>query len=136
MYRPVKAGELFTTFIFDGKDCADMGVYSTTSSGTYTMYIEDVNRTLTIDDEIIVADMKDISAEEAENFFVFCENIGFEENYVTYAKYKEFMHKYKINNLSETEGLIERQRMIKTPEEIEKIKKFIIIPNRLVNIII
>ena len=40
MYRPVKAGELFTTFIFDGKDCADMGVYSTTSSGTYTMYIE------------------------------------------------------------------------------------------------
>lgn len=40
MYRPVKAGELFTTFIFDGKDCADMGVYSTTSSGTYTMQIE------------------------------------------------------------------------------------------------
>ena len=40
MYRPVKAGEVFTTFIFDGKDCADMGVYSTTSSGTYTMYLE------------------------------------------------------------------------------------------------
>ena len=40
MYRPVKAGEVFTTFIFDGKDCADMGVYSTTSSGTYTVYIE------------------------------------------------------------------------------------------------
>ena len=40
MYRLVKAGEVFTTFIFDGKDCADMGVYSTTSSGTYTMYIE------------------------------------------------------------------------------------------------
>ena len=40
MYRPVKAGEVFTTFIFDGKDCADMGVYSTTTSGTYTMYIE------------------------------------------------------------------------------------------------
>lgn len=40
MYRPVKAGELFTTFIFDGKDCADMGVYSTTSSSTYTMNLE------------------------------------------------------------------------------------------------
>lgn len=40
MDRPVKAGELFTTFIFDGKDCADMGVYSITSSGTYTTYIE------------------------------------------------------------------------------------------------
>lgn len=37
--RPVKAGEVFTTFIFDGKDCADMGVYSVTSSGTYTYKI-------------------------------------------------------------------------------------------------
>jgi hypothetical protein len=37
MYRPVKAGELFATFIFDGKDCADMGVYSITSGSTYTM---------------------------------------------------------------------------------------------------
>ena len=27
---------------------------------TYTMYIDDVKRTLTIDDEIIVADMRDI----------------------------------------------------------------------------
>ena len=33
MERLVKAGEVFTTFIFDGKDCADMGVYYTTSSG-------------------------------------------------------------------------------------------------------
>ena len=41
---------------------------------TYTMYIEDVNRTLTIDDEIIVVDSRDVSPEEAENFFVFCEN--------------------------------------------------------------
>ena len=43
---------------------------------TYTMYLEDVKRTLTIDDEVIVADMRDVSEEEAENFFVFCENIG------------------------------------------------------------
>ena len=90
---------------------------------TYTMYIEDVNRTLTIDDEIIVADVKDISKEEAENFFVFCENIGFEENYMTYAKYKEYIHKYKINNFEETEGLIEKIRIIKKEEEIECIKK-------------
>ena len=54
---------------------------------TYTMFIEDVNRTLTIDDEIIVVDTRDVSNEEAENFFVFCENIGFEENYVTYEQY-------------------------------------------------
>lgn len=90
---------------------------------TYTMYIEDVNKTLTIDDEIIVADMRDVSNEEAENFFVFCENIGFEEKYVTYEQYKRLKQKYRINNMVETEGIIEKQRMIKDEEEIENIKK-------------
>lgn len=36
MDRAVKAGECWATFIFDGIDCADMGVYSITDSGTYT----------------------------------------------------------------------------------------------------
>ena len=90
---------------------------------TYTMFLEDVNRTLTIDDEIIVADTRDVSDEEAENLFVFCENIGFEENYVTYEQYKRLKQKYRINNMVETEGIIEKQRMIKDEEEIEKIKK-------------
>ena len=90
---------------------------------TYTMYIEDVKRTLTIDDEIIVVDTRDVSAEEAENFFVFCENIGFEENYVTYEQYKKLKQKYRINNMVETEGIIEKQRMIKDESEIDNIKK-------------
>lgn len=38
--RVVKAGELFATFIFNGRDCADMGVYSITSGSVYTMGIE------------------------------------------------------------------------------------------------
>jgi len=90
---------------------------------TYTMFIEDVNRTLTIDDEIIVVDSKDVSNEESENFFVFCENIGFEENYVTYEQYKRLKQKYRINNMVETENIIEKQRMIKDEEEIRNIKK-------------
>ena len=89
---------------------------------TYTMYLEDVKRTLTIDDEIIVADMRDVSEEEAENFFVFCENIGFEENYVTYEQYKHLKQKYRVNNMVETDNIIEKQRMIKDEEEIENIK--------------
>lgn len=40
MVRAVKAGELFATFIFDGKDCADMGVYNVTSGSVYTLNIE------------------------------------------------------------------------------------------------
>lgn len=86
-------------------------------------YIEHVHSILTLYDEIIVYDAKGLDKDDYENFFMFCENVGFEENYVTYAKYKELIRKYKINNLVETEGIIERQRMIKDSDEISKIQK-------------
>ena len=90
---------------------------------TYTMFIEDVKRTLTIDDEVIVADTREISKDEYENFFLFCENVGFEENHVTYEQYKQIKQKYRINNMAETDEIIEKQRMIKDEEEIEYIKE-------------
>ena len=86
-------------------------------------YLEHVHNTLTIDDEIVVMDSKDISLDDCENFFSFCENVGFEENYVTYAEYKNFMHRYKINNLEETDFLIEKQRMLKDQLEITRIAR-------------
>lgn len=85
-------------------------------------YIEYVHTTLTLFDEIIVYDIKDVSMDDYENFFMFCENVGFEEHYVTYADYKEYIRKYKINNLVETEYIIEKQRMIKDEEELKNIK--------------
>ena len=85
-------------------------------------YIEHVHSTLTLFDEIIVYNVSDVSKDDYENFFLFCENVGFEENYVTYAKYKEYIRKYRINNLVETESIIEKQRMIKDDEEIKNIK--------------
>ena len=90
---------------------------------TDARYLEDVRSTLTIYDDIIGYDVRDVSKEDYENFFSYCENVGFEENYVTYAKYKEYMHKYLINNLEETEYIIEKQRMIKDKQEIEYVKK-------------
>lgn len=90
---------------------------------TYTMFLESVKNTVTINDEIIVADFRDVSKEECENFFLFCENIGFEENYVTYKQYQYLKQKYRVNNLAETENVIEKLRAIKTEEEIEKIRK-------------
>ncbi len=86
-------------------------------------YIEAVNRTLTIDDGIIVYDIRSIRDEDFENFFLFCNAVGFEENYVTYAKYKEYLRRYKIENMQETENLIEQQRTIKDEDEISKIKQ-------------
>ena len=86
-------------------------------------YIEQVHSILTLFDEIIVYDVNDISKDDYENFFMFCENVGFEEYYVSYATYKEYMHKYKIHNLVETEHMIEKQRMIKDEEELSDIIK-------------
>ena len=61
--------------------------------------------------------------QEAENFFVFCENIGFEENYVTYEQYKHLKQKYRVNNMVETDSIIEKQRMIKDEEELSNLRK-------------
>lgn len=90
---------------------------------TDSRYIEAVNKTLTIDDEIIVYDMRSIRQEDYENFFMFCNSIGFEENYVTYAQYKEYIYKFKIENMQETENIIETTRIIKDENEIAKIRK-------------
>lgn len=90
---------------------------------TDARYLEKVNSMLTIDDEIIVTNIRDVSKEDYENFFMFCENVGFEENHLTYAQYKDYMQRYKINNFVETENMIEKQRMIKDEHEIECISK-------------
>ena len=90
---------------------------------TYGRYVEHVHSILTLFDEIIVYNISDLSQDDYENFFMFCENVGFEEDFVTYAKYKELIRKYKINNLVETEHIIEKQRMIKDEEEINNLQK-------------
>lgn len=89
---------------------------------TDSRYIEDVNKNLTIEDEIIAYDSKNVSKYDYEGFFMICENVGFEENFVTYANYQNYLQMFKVN-LVETEGIIERQRTIKDEEEIECIKK-------------
>ena len=90
---------------------------------TDARYIEAVHSTLTLYDEIIVYDIHDVSKEDYENFFMFCENVGFEEYDISYAKYKEYIRKYKIHNVVETEHIIEKQRMIKDEDEIRNIEK-------------
>ena len=90
---------------------------------TDSRYIEYVHSILTLYDEIIVYNIHDVSKDDYENFFMFCENVGFEEYDVSYAQYKEYIRKYKINNFIETEHIIEKQRMIKDEEELNNIKK-------------
>ena len=68
---------------------------------TDSRYIEEVHSTLTIDDEIMVCNYTDVSSYDYENFFSFCENVGFEENAITYAPYKNYLQKYKVNSTIE-----------------------------------
>ena len=89
---------------------------------TDSRYIESVNRNLTIDDEIVAYNSRDLSKYDYEAIFMTNENVGFEENYVTYEKYKSLLQTYQVNFV-ETEGLIENQRIVKDDEEISKIKK-------------
>lgn len=86
-------------------------------------YIEHVHSILTLFDEIIVYDVNDVSRDDYENFFMFCENVGFEEHYISYATYKDYIRKYKINNFVETDYIIEKQRMIKDEDELSNIIK-------------
>ena len=85
-------------------------------------YIEDVNCHLTLDDEIVVFNMHEMSKYDYEGIFMISENVGFEEGYVTYEQYKKYLQQYQVN-LVETEGLIESQRIIKDDDEIKIIQK-------------
>ena len=84
---------------------------------TDSRYIEEVTNVLTIDSEIMAVDIRSLSSYDFENFFMLCENVGIEENYVTYADYKNYLEKYKVN-LVETDNIIEKQRVIKSEDEI------------------
>lgn len=89
---------------------------------TDSRYVESVNSILTIEDEITVNDVKNLSKEDYAGYFMFCENVGFEENFVTYAEYKKLLQRYRVN-LIETENIIEAQRVIKDEKEIQYIER-------------
>ena len=89
---------------------------------TDSRYIEAVNSFLTIDQEIISYDIKNMNRYDYETIFNGAENVGFEEKYVTYENYKLYLQTYRVN-LVETEGLIELHRMVKETDELENIKK-------------
>lgn len=89
---------------------------------TDSRYVEAVNTVLTIEDEILVNDKKNLTKDDYAAFFMFCENVGFEENFVTYAQYKDLLQRYRVN-LTETENIIEGQRIIKEEREIKYIER-------------
>lgn len=96
---------------------------------TDSRYLEAVNSFLTIDQEIIAYDVRNLNKYDYESFFTGCENVGFEEGYVTYEMYKAYLRTYQVN-LVETEKIIELHRMVKEDDEIDSIKKACVITDR------
>ena len=47
-------------------------------------HLDIIQRASQLFDEVIVYNYTDMSQEDYENFFMFCENVGFEENDITF----------------------------------------------------
>ena len=60
---------------------------------------------MTIDEEIVVVDVRNLNKLDYEVYFNDCDNVGFEEGYVTYEKYKKYLATYRIDNFVETERI-------------------------------
>lgn len=90
---------------------------------TDARYIEDVNSTITISDEINVRDHANISENEYISFFANCPRVGIEENYISYSKYQNLVRIYRLKEAVETNNLIEKMRTIKDDNEIAKIRR-------------
>ena len=60
---------------------------------------------MTVDQEIAVYDIRSLLKSDCEQYFSGCKNVGFEEGYVTYDKYKNYLITYRIDNLVETERI-------------------------------
>ena len=90
---------------------------------TYSMFIEDVNNKITLDDEIIVAEYSNLNEQDYFDFFDDCNRVYFEENYITYSKYNEMIRKFRIKEAVESNNIIEKLREIKDDEEIENVEK-------------
>lgn len=90
---------------------------------TDSRYIEDVNNTVTIDDEITVYDGVHLTEDDYFNFFHNCNKVGFEESYITYANYIKMVRKFRLKEAIETEDIIEKMRIYKDDSEIIKIEK-------------
>lgn len=90
---------------------------------TDARYIEDVNSTITISDEINARDQANISENEYISFFANCPRVGIEENYISYSKYQNLVRIYRLKEAVETNNLIEKMRTIKDDNEIAKIRR-------------
>ena len=74
--------------------------------------------------------MKNLNKYDYESYFAGCKGVGFEEGYVTYEMYKSYLVTYRVDNLVETEHLIEINRFVRDEDEIDNCKKACLITDK------
>ena len=90
---------------------------------TDARYIESVNNTITIGDNLTICDLADLTEDDYLNFFKECNRVYFEEDYVTYKEYHNIIRKYNIQETVEANHIIEKMREQKDSEELSNIEK-------------
>ena len=93
-------------------------------------YIEYANSKLTIDDDIAVVNITDLSTDDNLAFFADCDRVGFEEYDLTYYDYTNMVQKYRISEMVETNGIVEKLRIIKDDDEIRSLEKACLITDK------
>ena len=93
-------------------------------------YIEYANSKLTIDDDIAVVNIADLSTDDNLAFFADCDRVGFEEYDLTYYDYTNMVQKYRISEMVETNGIVEKLRIIKDDDEIRSLEKACLITDK------
>ncbi len=89
---------------------------------TDSRYIEEVRNKITIEDEIIVQDIKQVTDEDLINLLYDCERIGFEEKYITYSNYRNMIMKFRIKEAIEGNDILDKLREVKNKKEVEYIE--------------
>ena len=89
---------------------------------TDSRYIEEVKNQLTIDDEIILQNMNQISDDDLVNMFLNHGKVGFEENYITYSNYRNMIRKFRIKEAVEGNNILDNMRLYKDSVEVELIE--------------
>ena len=89
---------------------------------TDSRYIEEVKNQITIEDEIILQNLNQINNEDLVNMFLNHEKVGFEENYITYSKYRNMIRRFRIKEAIEGNNIIDKMRLYKDDKEIELIE--------------
>lgn len=87
---------------------------------TSSRFYDHVSSILKIEDGVTILEMEKVNINDLNNIFMGSNNIGMEEDTITYKEYRDYLRVFETE-LVETEGIIENMRVTKDDEELKYI---------------